>query len=163
VPNARRRSTAAATAKGRLEVTQENLRRERLACFRPRTQQFLLSSPSQRSREAHPNPFTKLDKGKYLHDRPEKDVYKLLIDSFRIRQADDLNFENKTTPGSIYAGASSRIMTFRQYLFKADSPKLLPSWWDAEKQKECEAFGESGAWNDLRKKGRQERGDSTLR
>jgi len=99
-----------------------------------------------------PNPFTKLDQGQYLHDRPEKDVYKLLIDSFRIRQADDLNLENKTTPGSIYSGASSSIEAFRQYLSKAASRKLLPSWWDAAKQTECEAFGESGAWNDLRKK-----------
>ncbi|KAL5119787.1 hypothetical protein ACEQ8H_002393 [Pleosporales sp. CAS-2024a] len=102
--------------------------------------------------EAHiPNPFTKLDQGKYLYDRPEKDVYKLLIDSFRIRQEDDLTFEHKTTPGSIYAGESSSIAPFRVYLDKAATRKLLPPWWDAEKRNECEAFGEGGAWNNLRK------------
>ncbi|KAF1851614.1 uncharacterized protein K460DRAFT_362375 [Cucurbitaria berberidis CBS 394.84] len=99
------------------------------------------------------NPFTRLDQGKYLHDRPETDVFKLLIDSFRMRQADDLNLENKTTPRSVYTGASSSIEPFRQYLAKAATrPNLLPPWWTADKQKECEAFGESGAWSDLRKK-----------
>jgi splicing suppressor protein 51 len=103
--------------------------------------------------ESHvPNPFTRLDQGKYLHDRPEKDVYKLLIDSFRMRQADDWNFENKTTPRSVYSGASSSIQPFREYLAKATRKNLLPPWWSAEKQKECEAFGESGAWQDLRRK-----------
>ncbi|KAJ4366120.1 hypothetical protein N0V83_007755 [Neocucurbitaria cava] len=100
-----------------------------------------------------PKPFTRLDEGKYLHDRPEKDVFKLLIDSFRMRQADDFNLEHKTTPNSVYAGASSSIVPFRQYLAKAATRRnILPSWWTADKQKECEAFGESGAWSDLRRK-----------
>ena len=111
------------------------------------------SSPRLNDLEKHiPNPFTKLDQGKYLHDRPEKDVYKLLIDSFRMRQADDLNLEGKTTPRSVYTGAPSSIEPFRGYLAKAATRKVLPPWWDAEKQKECEAFGESGAWQDLRRR-----------
>jgi splicing suppressor protein 51 len=67
------------------------------------------------------NPSTRLDQGKHLHDRPEKDVYKLLIDSFRTRQADDLNLEDKTTLGSIYSGASSSVV-------KASARKLMPPW-----------------------------------
>jgi splicing suppressor protein 51 len=89
----------------------------------------------------------------YLHDRPERDVFKLLIESFRMRQADDLDFENKATPRSIYTGAPSSIEPFRQYLAKAATrPKLLPPWWTADKQEECALFGESGAWSDLKKK-----------
>jgi splicing suppressor protein 51 len=111
------------------------------------------SSGRLKDLEKHvPNPFTRLDQGKYLHDRPEKDVYKLLIDSFRMREADDLNLEGKTTPGSIYTGASSSIAPFRQYLAKAATRNVLPPWWNADKQKECEAFGESGAWQDLRRR-----------
>ncbi|KAF1952091.1 hypothetical protein CC80DRAFT_528067 [Byssothecium circinans] len=87
-----------------------------------------------------PDPFTRLDKGTYLHDRPETDVFKLLIDSFRMRQADDFNFENKATPRSLYTGATSSIEPFRKYLDKAAA------------QPECAKFGESGAWSDLRKK-----------
>lgn len=100
-----------------------------------------------------PNPFTKLDQGKYLHDRSEQDVYKLLIDSFRLRQADEASLEGKTTPNSIYSGASSSIGPFRQYIAKAGSrPNMLPPWWNDEKQKECETYAESRAWNDLRRK-----------
>ena len=59
----------------------------------------------------------------------------------------------KTTPKSVYTGALTSIVPFRQYLATAATrPNLLPPWWNAEKQKECEAFGESDAWSDLRKK-----------
>jgi splicing suppressor protein 51 len=111
------------------------------------------SAPRLKGLEKHiPNPFTKLDQGKFLHERPKTDVYKLLIDSFRMRQADDKNFEDKTAPQSIYTGASSSIKPFRKYLAKASArPNVLPPWWNAAKQTECEAFGESGAWSNLRK------------
>lgn len=112
------------------------------------------SSPHLRDLEKHePKPFTRLQEGNFLHDRPEKDVYKLLIDSFRMRQQDDKKLENKTTPRSVYTGASSSIDPFRKYLAQAATrPGLLPPWWTSEKQKECEAFAESGAWQDVRKK-----------
>ena len=112
------------------------------------------SAPRLRDLEKHvPNPFTCLDLGTYLHNHPEKNVYKLLIDSFRIGQADDKNLENKTTPQSVYTGASSSIVPSRKYLTQAAKRAgLLPTWWNAEKQKKCEAFGESGAWQDLRKR-----------
>lgn len=70
-----------------------------------------------------------------------------------MRQDDDMKLENITTPHSVYTGAASSIEPFRQYLTKAATrPNLLPSWWSLEKQKACEAFGESSAWNDLRRK-----------
>lgn len=111
------------------------------------------SSPRLKNLEKHvPNPFTRLDQGKYLHDRPEKDVFKLLIDSFRMRQADDFNFEFKTAPQSIYTGATSSTKPFLQYLAKAATrASLLPPWWIDDKAQECVAFGNSGAWSDLRK------------
>jgi splicing suppressor protein 51 len=79
-------------------------------------------------------------------------VYKLLIDLLHLRQADDVNFENKTARQSIDIGGPSSIGPFRQYLAKAATrPNVLTPLWDAEKQKECKAFGESGACNDLRR------------
>lgn len=112
------------------------------------------SAPRLKNIEKHvPNPFTRLDQSAYLHDRPEADVFKLLIDSFRLREADDLQFEQKTNPRSIYTGASSSSEPFRQYIAKAASCGfLLPSWWTDRKFEECVAFGEGGAWSDLRKK-----------
>lgn len=112
------------------------------------------SAPRLKDLEQHvPNPFTRLDQGKFLHDRPKKDVYKLLIDSFRMRQQDDMKLENKTHPNTIYTGAASSIEPFQKYLAQAKTrPGLLPPWWTPETKSECEAFGESGAWQDLRKK-----------
>ncbi|KAH8726913.1 hypothetical protein GQ44DRAFT_738659 [Phaeosphaeriaceae sp. PMI808] len=112
------------------------------------------SAPRLKDLEEHvPNPFTRLDQGKYLHDRPQTDVYKLLIDSFRMRQADDFTLESKIMPRSVYAGAPSSIEPFRQYLEKASArQKLLPPWWTREKGEECATFSESGAWNNLAKK-----------
>ncbi|EOA91456.1 hypothetical protein ACJQWK_04258 [Exserohilum turcicum] len=112
------------------------------------------SAPVLKDLEQHvPNPFTRLDQGKYLHDRPKQDVYKLLIDSFRPRQQDEMQFERKTSPKSLYTGASSGIEPFKKYVAQAEKRSgLLPPWWTSETQSECEAFGESGAWNDLRKK-----------
>lgn len=110
------------------------------------------SAPRLHDLDVHvPNPFTRLDQGTYLHGRSETDVYKLLIDSFRMRQADDLNLENKKTPESIYTGAASSIVPFRAYPTKEGTRRdLLPPWWNAEKLKECESFGENGAWSNLR-------------
>jgi splicing suppressor protein 51 len=98
-----------------------------------------------------PNPFTRLDQGTYLHERPEKDVYQLLIDSLRWRELDDIRYRVKILACSIHSGYPSSIVPFRLYLDNAATrPNLLPPWWNAEKRKECEVFGERGAWNDLR-------------
>lgn len=101
-----------------------------------------------------PNPFTRLDKHTYLHDRPEEDVYKLLIDSFRLRQEDNFVHEGKTDAKSVYSGAASSIEGFRKYLQLASSrSKVLPPWWDADKQKDCEDLGESDTeWSNLKHK-----------
>lgn len=85
------------------------------------------SSPRLKDLDNHvPNPFTRLDQGKYLDDRPEEDVYKLLVDSFHMRQADDINLKGKTTPGTICTGVASSIEPFRQYLAKVAARKLVP-------------------------------------
>jgi splicing suppressor protein 51 len=100
-----------------------------------------------------PNPFTRLDEGTYLHRRPDKDVYRLLIDTFRMRSEDDSRLENKPTPNSIYTGKPSSIEPFKKFLALAATRRgLLPPWWDAEHQRECEKWAESGEWNDVRKK-----------
>ena len=93
-----------------------------------------------------PNPFTRLDNNTYLHDRPEQDVYKLLIDSFRLRQEDNFVQEKKKDKNSIYTGAENSSDGFRRFLQVAASRNnLLPPWWNADKQKECEDVGLNGA------------------
>ncbi|KAI1183095.1 hypothetical protein F5B17DRAFT_417556 [Nemania serpens] len=38
-------------------------------------------------------PFTRIDNNTYLHDRPEEDVYRVLIDAYRMRVEDEYKFE----------------------------------------------------------------------
>ncbi|KAI0394399.1 hypothetical protein F5Y17DRAFT_458034 [Xylariaceae sp. FL0594] len=65
--------------------------------------------------------------GALHNDRPEIDVYRILIDSYRMRIEDEYVFEQKNTSDSIYGGAKTSIRGFEKYLrlFKA-RPGLLP-------------------------------------
>lgn len=99
-------------------------------------------SPPKGLDQPIPDPFTRLDRGTYLHDRPEKDVYKLLIDTYRLRVEDMYRLEGEVEQDSLYSGASDGLAGFRKFLRKVSTRKgLLPSWWTLEKQKECEEFG----------------------
>ena len=88
-------------------------------------------------------PFSRLENGTWLYDRPEKDVYKLLVDAYRMRMEDNYMIECENTEGSVYDGSSNGLPAFRRFMnLAAKRPGLLPpSWWNAEKRKECEAFG----------------------
>ncbi|KAJ0309215.1 hypothetical protein COL5a_011730 [Colletotrichum fioriniae] len=58
-------------------------------------------------------PFMRLDNGTWLHDRPEKDVYRLHVE-------DEYN---------IYGGADDGLEGFRRFLNKSAKRKgLLPAW-----------------------------------
>ncbi|KAI0862481.1 putative MYND domain protein [Xylaria cubensis] len=96
-------------------------------------------------------PFTRLDNNTYLHDRPENDVYRVLIDAYRMRVEDEYTFEGNVTADSIYGGAKSSLPGFRKFLrLAASRPGLLPSWWNAEKHDACEKLGmDSSQWQDL--------------
>lgn len=63
------------------------------------------------------NAFTDLEKRTFLHNRPEKDVYKILIDCYRLRIEDDAKIVGIMEPDSIYASRSSdRKAGFRRFL-----------------------------------------------
>ncbi|RYP79911.1 hypothetical protein DL770_006450 [Monosporascus sp. CRB-9-2] len=92
-------------------------------------------------------------------DRPEKDTYKLLIDAYRLRLNDVAMIEGVVEPDSVYASATNDPLPgFRRFLDKASATTggLLPPWWSADKQRECEDLGMSSAtgdgWTSLRKK-----------
>lgn len=98
-------------------------------------------------------PFNRLDNGTWLHDRPEKDVFRLLIDAYRMRVEDMYTFEGDADEDSIYSGNSDGITGFKRFLAaveRAQNGKLLPGWWTAEKKAECVAFGANGGdWSNL--------------
>lgn len=97
-------------------------------------------------------PFTHLDKGTWLHHRPEIDVYRLLIDSYRLRVEDTYTMDGELMEGSLYAGNTSGLRGFRHFLRAAATISgLLPPWWNAEKRAACERLGmDASQWSDLR-------------
>src|SRR5690242_8967542 len=104
------------------------------------------ASPSRGLDKAMPWPFTRLQNGTFLHDRSEKDVYRILIDSYRFRMEEHCQHGGKPEKGSIYDDVDDGLPGFQHYLKMAESRDgLLPSWWTPEKQKECEKFGMSGS------------------
>ncbi|KAJ4329338.1 hypothetical protein N0V84_000233 [Fusarium piperis] len=100
-----------------------------------------------------PDPFTRLDNGTYLHNRPEKDVYRLLLDTYRLRIEDMYKLEGEVDGDSVYAGHEDSLQGFRRFMRKITRSKkaLLPSWWTPDKQRECEVFGmDEDQWQNLR-------------
>ncbi|OCL06400.1 putative MYND domain protein [Glonium stellatum] len=109
------------------------------------------NSPAKGLSGSIDKPFHRLENKTWLHDRPEQDVYKLLIDTYRFRMDDDYSLEGKVSTDSVYGGARNGLAGFRRFLRLAESrPGLLPPWWSAQKASECVAVGmqESG-WSSL--------------
>lgn len=95
-------------------------------------------------------PFHHLDDRTWLHDRPERDVFKLLIDTYRLRMEDNYNLEGDADNDSIYGGAPNGRGGFRRFLRLAESKgRLLPSWWSQEKAVACEEVGSGYGWSSL--------------
>jgi len=109
-------------------------------------------SPSRGLDQPITKPFTRLDNGTWLHNRPEKDVYRLLIDAYRLRVEDNYKLEGDVDANSLYGGAPNGLTGLKCFLRLAGSRRgLLPPWWNAEKQRECEDFGmDSSQFQDLR-------------
>jgi mitochondrial splicing suppressor protein 51 len=105
------------------------------------------SSNTRTSTHNSISPFTKsfhaLNDKKWLHNRPEADVYKLLINTYRLRLEDDYKFSGDVDVDSIYGGAPNGYKGFNRFLGKIEAKNraLLPSWWSKEKAEECEKLG----------------------
>jgi splicing suppressor protein 51 len=95
-------------------------------------------------------PFHRLHAKTWIHDRPEQDVYKILIDTYRLRMEDNFNLEGEADSDGVYGGAPDGRQGFRRFLRLAETrPGLLPSWWSQEKAAECEAVGARAGWSSL--------------
>jgi len=106
--------------------------------------------PSQALSADLSKPFTALSEKRWLHDRPEQDAYKLLIDAYRLRLEDDYKFSGDVDDDSIYGGAPNGYAGFRRFLRKVEKKDgLLPQWWSREKQTACERLGQASGWSDL--------------
>lgn len=95
-------------------------------------------------------PFHRLDAQTWLHDRPEQDVFKLLIDTYRLRMEDDYSITGDVDVDSIYGGAPDGRRGFRRFLRLAEKRNgLLPKWWARDKAIACERVGMNTGWSAL--------------
>lgn len=80
---------------------------------------------------------------------PRLDAYNILIDTYRQRLDDEYQFEG--TKRGLYAGGRQNkpIDDFRRFLDLAGKAKILPHWWNQDRQKECERRAEGTSWNQL--------------
>ncbi|KAJ5482196.1 hypothetical protein N7475_001008 [Penicillium sp. IBT 31633x] len=102
-------------------------------------------------------PFHQLDAKKWLHGRPAEDVYKFLIDVYRMRIEDEYKHGGTVDNDSIYAGAKNGKMGFTRFLRLVEQKHgLLPDWWSPSKATDCVRYGvsvnpssEYRSWSDL--------------
>ena len=96
-------------------------------------------------------PFHQLKAGKWLHGRTETDVFKLLIDSYRLRMEDDYNITGDVDEDSLYGGAANSVRPFQRFLtLTRQRPGLLPEWWTDDSARKCVKYGrESKNWSGL--------------
>lgn len=84
----------------------------------------------------------------WLNDRPEAEVFQLLIDSYRMRVTTENEFE-LTHDTNTHGDKGDPTIGFRLYLEKAENKvAVLPTWWSDGKKDACIAKGNE---KDLRK------------
>ncbi|KAK4500212.1 hypothetical protein PRZ48_008398 [Zasmidium cellare] len=87
-------------------------------------------------------PFTAIYFNNYLHDRPEKDTFSILVDLFKMEQDEVYLFEGYLMEGTIYKGEMAWKKAFHEFLSRAqDIEGYLPPWWTPNKATECILFG----------------------
>ncbi|EQB53197.1 hypothetical protein CGLO_07099 [Colletotrichum gloeosporioides Cg-14] len=86
--------------------------------------------------------WNRLGKGTWFHGQPETDVYKLLMDAYRLRMDDRWDIAKVKEPALSTGKTKSE-----------EGRPMLPTCWNAEKRKECEAVGaDTMQWSSLAKK-----------
>ncbi|KAJ5387090.1 hypothetical protein N7509_009631 [Penicillium cosmopolitanum] len=113
---------------------------------------------------ADPNPLQSLEIctkwEKWPEDRPKEDVYKLLIDAYRLRINDDLKFRNIQHADPIYEDAPNEDTIHAEtsfggtpnlflFLQMADLVGLMPTWWDASETASCIDRAKYLTWSNI--------------
>jgi splicing suppressor protein 51 len=111
------------------------------------------SGSSKGLSKAIDKPFANLQAKTWLHNRPEEDVYKLLVDIYRLRADDEFKFQGSSPRDSLYGGASSGLEGFNKFLKLVARPNLgiLPSWWAEESETKCRETGQAALAKKLEK------------
>lgn len=94
-----------------------------------------------------------MDEDTWFHNRSEKDVFTLLIDSYRLRVEDEYKFQGECDINSLYGGGNP-YTGFKKFLGAAErnNREGLPPWWSNSKRADCIAFARNkrgSKWSDL--------------
>ena len=84
----------------------------------------------------------------YKRTNSEAEVYKHLIDVYRLRVQDDIDFTGHMH-GVHTEDPAGPLPDFQEFVTLAEEKGLLPNWWNAEKRQACEAVAMGGD-NDIR-------------
>lgn len=105
------------------------------------------------------NPFTSLEERKWLHDRSEGDVHKLIVDTYRLRMADQHRSNDKISKANIHRGAeqAATINDFHSFIAtslgldhdRKEAKQIFPSWWTAMVQHRCYKFAEADEFSNI--------------
>ncbi|KAH8881887.1 hypothetical protein GQ53DRAFT_886547 [Thozetella sp. PMI_491] len=91
--------------------------------------------------------YGRLERKTWLNDRPKKEVYRLLIDSYRLRVNDNIRNLDIASKDIFDAWDTAKTFGptgFDQFLKFAETKGLLPKWWDEKKNKECKKVSVQG-------------------
>ncbi|CAI7662848.1 unnamed protein product [Penicillium pancosmium] len=95
------------------------------------------------------NPFQRLKEKKWLHDRPKEDVYKLLIDAFRLRMDDDFKFLQLRHANTIYDDISCDGTPNLELFIRMAVIYLVPEWWDESELAYCLEYAKLLTWGNI--------------
>lgn len=83
----------------------------------------------------------------HFGDLPEHEVYKNLVDAYRLRVEDEYTMTGDVSVRSLY-GSANPTRDFQRYLDKAEKrDNVLPSWWNGEKRAACEKMARDRSGN----------------
>ncbi len=85
----------------------------------------------------------------YERTHSEAEVYKHLIDVYRLRVQDDIDFTGHMH-GAHTEDPAGPLPDFQEFMTFAEEKGLLPSWWNAEKRQACEAVAVGGGDSDIK-------------
>jgi splicing suppressor protein 51 len=124
------RSLVTVSSIGKRRIRSQANENARYGLFRPRLKMLQVDSARRIGTVSFIHP---------LEELPEEEVYKILIDTYRLRLDD--NYVSAAEFRGLYAGEDP-VTDFNRFLDKAEwNGEILPKWWNKEKRKRCIEIG----------------------
>lgn len=88
-----------------------------------------------------------------MYGRFREDVYKLMINAYRLRLDDDSKFLNVLDEDTIFTTTNIQGLTvLDRFIQMAELEGLMPGWWNSNEMTVCIATGSSEGWSSTKRK-----------